>query len=59
MSVSPLQGAPLPQLYTVTLDTCVVGIFALTLADALLAAQELWPGQRIHSCLQAPEWDDE
>jgi hypothetical protein len=59
MSTPLLQGAPLPQLYTVTLDTCVVGIFALTLTDALLAAQELWPGQRIHSCLQAPEWGDE
>lgn len=48
-----------PMLYSVTLDTCTVGIFALSLTDALLAAQELWPGQRIHSCLQAPEWGDE
>ena len=48
-----------PILYRITLDTLIVGMFALSLRDALLAAQELWPGQRVLSCVQAPEWDDE
>lgn len=47
------------KLYRVTLDTCVVNVVGLCLADVLSIVTELWPGERIHSVVLAPEWDDD
>lgn len=45
-------------LYRVTLDTCVIGVMGHCLRDVLLAVTELYPTERVHSAVIAPEWSD-
>jgi hypothetical protein len=44
--------------YKVGLDVCSVELMAPSIASAILAAQELYPGQQIHSVLLQPEWEE-
>lgn len=45
------------KLYRVTLNTCVVGVMGICLADVLSCVAELWPGEQVLSAVLAPEWE--
>lgn len=44
--------------YEVQLDTTAVELMASTISGAILAAQELYPGQQIRSVLLKPDWTE-